>query len=92
MRRVGDGVRLTLRPTLDATAATGLSKANGTQYALSDEDRNKLLAIGKPGYHPQRITITLGFCRIVPGASQVSNALVPHIHDVEFVSAEASHA
>lgn len=88
MRRESDGVRVTFRPTLDHETATMLYGAHNTQFVMSPEDCDKVLAIGKPGYVPQRITLTFWFRRIVPGASGVTNALVPHIDRVELVSSE----
>jgi hypothetical protein len=92
MRKPSHSVRLTLRPTLDSKTAIMLCDAHSKQFVLSLHDCDKLLAVGKPDYIPQRMRLTLGFYGIISGPSEATEALAPHIQEVEFIIGRANNA
>lgn len=90
MHKEGQAIRITLRHSLDSRSAATLNDTYGVAFVFSQEDRNKLRAVGEEGYKPQPITITLEYRTPPSGVRQLARILAPYIESVEEVSVEVN--
>ncbi|HVO29038.1 MAG TPA: hypothetical protein VMT81_03595 [Candidatus Paceibacterota bacterium] len=85
MRRREDSVTVTFGPTLSQEAAALLIGAHGTQFIILARDRNKLAAVGRPGYIPAKFHITLEYRTPVLNTTRIADELAPYLESVESV-------
>jgi hypothetical protein len=90
LRREGDVIRITLNRAFSEQAAASLNGTYGIAFVFSQEVRNALREVGRDGYAPKPLTITLEYrTRITTGARQVARILAPYLEGVQSaISAE----
>jgi hypothetical protein len=89
LREEGQGIRVTLKPSLDAKSAQTIDGLYGGPFIFSSDVRNKLRMVGQEGWESKSLTITLEYHkRFTVGASWVARVLAPYVKNVEFVTAE----
>lgn len=59
----GQGIRIVLKPSLDMKTAIHILNMYGGSFSFTNEVKQILDAVGKPGWEPRPITVTLDYCK-----------------------------
>lgn len=89
LQREGQGIRVTLKPSLDAKGAKAIDDMYGGAFIFSSDARNALRMIGREGYKPKPLTITLEYrTRLTTGVRWIARVLAPLLENIESVTTE----